>query len=1310
MPKEELLSTCKFPGAINLTISPDFIGTTWRGWGTSLSWFANYVGGLPPKQLNAMLDLIFDPINGLGLNIVRFNIGGGHNDKRSPQFHQSLEAYWRGMPGYKPTMYGPYDWNADVRQRNVLLGAKARGANAFEAFSNSPPWWMTQSGDVAGAYSKGRTNLLPQNEKAFADYLTTVVAEFAKRWGVTFDALEPFNEALEAFWKVGKEHEGCTFNPPEMGRVIKYTSDSLQAKGLTTKLVGVDSWDGTTAQLPKIANHELLTRINVHAYVNQYLKEGVAATYEIRYGSIRDTAKQLGREVWVSEAGALGKSGSFWDLSLYMARNVIESVNIMEASAYHVWQAYDFAAHWSLIDFPPDYPPGYRGEMTMPKANRRFWIFKHFTMLAKPGSKPLKPKGELLPTCKFPGEINLTISPDFIGTTWRGWGTSLGWFANYVGGLPPKQLTAMLDLIFDPINGLGLNIVRYNIGGGHNNTLSPQFNQSLEAHWRGMPGYKPTKDGPYDWSADQRQRKVLLGSKARGANVFEAFSNSPPWWMTRSGDVGGAVKGGETNMRPDYEDDFADYLTTVVAEFAKRWNVTFDALEPFNEALEGFWKAGDDHEGCTFNQPEMGRVIKYTSESLQAKNLTTKLVGVDSWDGTTAQLPKISNHELLTRINVHAYINQYFKEGVDVTYEVRYGSIRDTGKKLGREVWVSEAGALGKNGSFWDLSLYMARNVIESVNIMEASAYHVWQAYDFAAHWSCIDFPPDYPPGYSGKMVMPKVNKRFWIFKHFTMLAKPGSKPLKKAVDRPVVIALDGFMRNVALLGIAAHPKPVTAARRAGGADGNKRAPPPDLLPAFELLSTCKSKGAINVTLLPEFVGTTWRGWGTSLAWFANYVGGLPQQQLTAILDLIFEPIYGLGLNIVRYNIGGGHNDTRSPQFHQNSDVVWRGIPGYKPTKDGPYDWSADERQRNVLLGAKERGANVFEAFSNSPPWWMTVTGDVAGAVWKGATNLLPEYEKAFADYLTTVVAEYAKRWKIRFDALEPFNEALEGFWKVGKEHEGCTFNPPEMGRFIKYTSDSLKAKGLKTKLVGVDSWDGMTAQLPQIANHELLTRINVHAYVNSYHEASVAATYEKRFGSIRDTAKLLGREVWVSEAGALGKRGSNWDLSLYMARNVMESINIMEASAYMLWQAYDFAAHWSCIDFPPNYPANYTGEMDMPRANKRFWIFKHFTLLAGPGTKPLRIGSDCWHGMSAFYSPSEKRVTVFVVNQKAEDRHVTINLDGFTMNVGGTTKVVVRRTTWSTDFTVKVYSKQVARLIVWGQSFASVTFTNVSY
>ena len=43
-------------------------------------------------------------------------------------------------------------------------------------------------------------------------------------------------------------------------------------------------------------------------------------------------------------------------------------------------------------------------------------------------------------------------------------------------------------------------------------------------------------------------------------------------------------------------------------------------------------------------------------------------------------------------------------------------------------------------------------------------------------------------------------------------------------------------------------------------------------------------------------------------------------------------------------------------------------LPGFKPTADSPYDWTADSRQRSILLGARDRGVTLFEAVSFSPP------------------------------------------------------------------------------------------------------------------------------------------------------------------------------------------------------------------------------------------------------------------------------------------------------------------------------------------------------
>lgn len=63
------------------------------------------------------------------------------------------------------------------------------------------------------------------------------------------------------------------------------------------------------------------------------------------------------------------------------------------------------------------------------------------------------------------------------------------------------------------------------------------------------------------------------------------------------------------------------------------------------------------------------------------------------------------------------------------------------------------------------------------------------------------------------------------------------------------------------------------------------------------------------VHLMPEEAYEGFEGWGTSLAWWANVLGGWKDKQKeNEVMDLLFDPDRGLGLTIVRYNIGGGEN------------------------------------------------------------------------------------------------------------------------------------------------------------------------------------------------------------------------------------------------------------------------------------------------------------------------------------------------------------------------------------------------------------------
>ena len=88
------------------------------------------------------------------------------------------------------------------------------------------------------------------------------------------------------------------------------------------------------------------------------------------------------------------------------------------------------------------------------------------------------------------------------------------------------------------------------------------------------------------------------------------------------------------------------------------------------------------------------------------------------------------------------------------------------------------------------------------------------------------------------------------------------------------------------------------------------------------------------------------------------------------------DPKEGLGLNIIRYNIGGGDDPT-----HHHITRTDSMVPGYaiNPSHDAngyhwSYDWNADQNQRNVLMKVAECYGKdlIVEGFSNSPPYFMT--------------------------------------------------------------------------------------------------------------------------------------------------------------------------------------------------------------------------------------------------------------------------------------------------------------------------------------------------
>lgn len=300
---------------------------------------------------------------------------------------------------------------------------------------------------------------------------------------------------------------------------------------------------------------------------------------------------------------------------------------------------------------------------------------------------------------------------------WEGWGTSLSWFGNVVGGWSEPKRSELADLVFGS-SGLQMNMVRYNIGA----SPDPNTDGSMRTG-RAIPSFL-TAPGVYDWTKDARQRWVLQAAKSRGANVFEAFANSPPWFMTKNNDASGADDCGN-NLRDDQYDDYADYLAEVVRRFRDNEGIYFRTLSPLNEPNAGYWCAWNGQEGAGFSVDKQDLVITQVAQALNAKGLTgTTIAAPDTYAPDEA----VNNFRsygsaaqgAISQLNTHVYgSTQYNQE-----------TLRDLSAAYRKRWWMSEYGVgpgpHDHNGIA--SALFIAGTIARDVNILQPSAWGYWQA------------------------------------------------------------------------------------------------------------------------------------------------------------------------------------------------------------------------------------------------------------------------------------------------------------------------------------------------------------------------------------------------------------------------------------------------------------------------------------------------------------------------------------------------------------------------------------------------------
>lgn len=307
----------------------------------------------------------------------------------------------------------------------------------------------------------------------------------------------------------------------------------------------------------------------------------------------------------------------------------------------------------------------------------------------------------------------------------------------------------------------------------------------------------------------------------------------------------------------------------------------------------------------------------------------------------------------------------------------------------------------------------------------------------------------------------------------------------------------------------------------------------------------------------------TIEGWGSSLCWWAAQVGTWNEARVDSIVDLITSADK-LNMNIFRYNIGGGDDPAHLGGHMVKGKGKRAEMEGFKQSADAPYNWAADKGQRTLMLKIKaKRPDAIFEAFSNSPPYWMTFSGCAGGNIDPLKDNLKPEYFGLFCDYLVDVCKYYKDLYGLEFNSLEPFNESTSNYWYNLGSQEGCHFTPESQLKIIRLLATRLRSSGLKTIISASDETSLQSCikvlKIYRSAGDILdkIGRWNTHTYSGTNSERT----------EVSSLVKSVGKPFWQSETGPGGRKASSFETDLFLAQKQFDDLNLMQPQAWLDWQ-----------------------------------------------------------------------------------------------------------------------------------------------
>ena len=335
------------------------------------------------------------------------------------------------------------------------------------------------------------------------------------------------------------------------------------------------------------------------------------------------------------------------------------------------------------------------------------------------------------------------------------------------------------------------------------------------------------------------------------------------------------------------------------------------------------------------------------------------------------------------------------------------------------------------------------------------------------------------------------------------------------------------------------------------------------------------------------------------------------------IMDLMFSRDKGIGMSILRCEVGNGLN-----------------MPTINP-EPGVWDYTAFEPEQWVIREAKNRGVEKIMSTVWSPPYWMKTNRKLTNGGW-----LKKECYQDYATYLANYIKAYSYYHGVKIDAISICNEPeYAAFW------QSCLWSGQDITEFLAdYLKPTFEREGLNTDVIIGEEGTWTEKRLYDVFRNSraasVVDIVGGHNYHGSPH--------------IFGTALGNGKRVWLTETSDTIGRSTDFKDGVKWSRKISDFMTKANASAFLYWLGASYKTNnESLIRLHGGYAFDDA---------KRLYSMGNFSKFVRPGYVRIDATENPYGNvhLSAFKNPNTGEFAIVVVNDGQNNESFTLDFNGF--------------------------------------------------